>query len=80
MAAADGFTRPPFAHPVNANEMRDSFPLGRGRHHFFLSQNILQGCIVASASSRLSRVFSSSSAFSRLASDTSIPPNLAFHL
>src|SRR6516165_6214099 len=34
-AAADGFTRPPFAHPVGTHEMRDSFPLGRGRHHFF---------------------------------------------
>jgi hypothetical protein len=27
-AAADGFTRPPFAHPVGIHEMRDSFPLG----------------------------------------------------
>jgi hypothetical protein len=35
MAAADGFTRPPFTHPVGIHEMRDSFPLGRGRHHFF---------------------------------------------
>lgn len=35
---------------------------------------------MASASNRFSRVFSSSSAFSRLASDTSIPPNFAFHL
>ncbi len=59
-ATADGFTRPPFAHPINAHEMRDSFPLGR--------------------SGRLSRVLSSSSVFRRLDSETSIPPNLAFHL
>lgn len=34
----------------------------------------------ASASRRFSRVFSSSSVFSRLASETSVPPNFAFHL
>lgn len=34
-ATADGFTRPPFAHPVGIHEMRDSFPLPRGHHHFF---------------------------------------------
>jgi hypothetical protein len=34
-ATADGFTRPPFAHPECVPEMRDSFPLARGRHHFF---------------------------------------------
>ncbi|WP_205124642.1 hypothetical protein, partial [Bradyrhizobium sp. MOS001] len=28
-------TRPPFAHPEGVSEMGDSFPLGRGRHHFF---------------------------------------------
>jgi hypothetical protein len=33
--AAHGFTRPPFAHPMLVHQMRDSFPLGRGRHHFF---------------------------------------------
>jgi hypothetical protein len=32
-AAADGFTRPPFAHRVMLHEMRDGFPLGGGRHH-----------------------------------------------
>jgi hypothetical protein len=35
---------------------------------------------MASASNRFSRVFSSSSVLSRLASETSIPPNFAFHL
>jgi hypothetical protein len=34
-AAADGFTRPPFAHPECFSQMGDSFPLPRGRHHFF---------------------------------------------
>jgi hypothetical protein len=36
--------------------------------------------MAASASSRFSRVFSSSSIFNRSASETSIPPNFAFHL
>jgi len=35
---------------------------------------------IASARSRFSFVFWSSSVFSRLASDTSMPPNLAFYL
>jgi hypothetical protein len=35
---------------------------------------------MTSASIRFSRVFSSSSVFSRLASETSIPPNFAVHL
>jgi hypothetical protein len=35
---------------------------------------------MASASIRFSRLFSLSSAFSRLASETSSPPNFAFHL
>src|ERR1700759_3618111 len=80
-AAADGFTRPPFAHPVGIHEMRDSFPLGRGRHHFFPKRSFNAALSsMASASNRFSRVFSSSSVFSRLASETSIPPNFAFHL
>ncbi len=32
-ATADGFTRPPFAHPMLVHQMCDSFPLGCGRHH-----------------------------------------------
>ena len=80
-AAADGFTRPPFAHPECLSQMDDSFPLPRGRHHFFPKRSfsaVLSS--MASARSRFSFVFSSSSVLSRLASDTSIPPNLAFHL
>ncbi|MEY9389581.1 hypothetical protein ABIF65_007821 [Bradyrhizobium japonicum] len=80
-AAADGFTRPPFAHPERASEMGDSFPLGRGRHHFFPTRSFKAALSsMASAKRRFSRVFSSSRVFSRLASDTSIPPNFAFHL
>jgi len=79
--AADGFTRPPFAHPEGVSEMGDSFPLGRGRHHFFPTRSFKAALSsMASASNRFSRVFSSSSVFSRLASETSSPPNLAFHL
>jgi hypothetical protein len=32
-AAADGFTRPPFAHLMGIHQMSDSFPFPRGRHH-----------------------------------------------
>jgi hypothetical protein len=52
-AAADGFTRPPFAHPVGIRQMSDSFPLPRGRHHFLPGRSFsaaLSG--MASASSR----------------------------
>jgi hypothetical protein len=59
-AATDGFTRPPFAHPECVSQMGDSFPLPRGRHHFFPKRSF--------------------SVLSRLASETSSPPNLAFHL
>ena len=79
-AAADGFTRPPFAHPVGIHQMSDSFPLPRGRHHFFPKRSFSAALSsMASASSRFSFVFSSSSDRSRLASETSIPPNLAFN-
>lgn len=32
-ANADGFKRPPFTHLMVAHQMRDSVPLGCGRHH-----------------------------------------------
>src|SRR5262249_49403390 len=80
-AAADGFTRPPFAHPMIRYELSDSFPLGSGRYHFFPRRSFRAALSsIASASIRLSLVFSSSSARSRLASDTSMPPYFAFHL
>ncbi len=80
-AAADGFTRPPFAHPMRGHKVCDSFSLGSGRYHFFPNRSFKATLSsMASASMRLSLVFSSSHAFRRLASDTSMPPNFAFHL
>lgn len=55
------FTRPPFAHPEGVSEMGDSFPLGRGRLHFFKRSFKAALSSIASASGRFSRVFSSSS-------------------
>ncbi|EJL52648.1 hypothetical protein PMI09_03791 [Rhizobium sp. CF122] len=70
-----------FAHPMVTHQMRDSVPLGCGRHHFFPKRSFKAALSsIASARSRFSFVFSSSSVLSRLASDTSMPPNLAFHL
>lgn len=76
-ATADGFTRPPVAHPVGIDEMFDSFPPGRGRHHFFPQRRVVQHGV---GQRPFPHVFSSSSVFSRLASETSSPPKLAFHL
>ena len=76
----DQATRPALAHLVGSHEMSDSFALGGGRHHFFDSRSFsAAGSSIASARSRFSFPFSSSSCFSRLASETSSPPNLAFH-
>src|SRR5215472_10395985 len=59
--------------------MGDSFPLPCGRHHFFPRRSFNAALSsMASARSRFSRVFSSSSVLSRLASETSMPPYLAF--
>lgn len=73
-------TRPALAHPKSLLGMNDRIPLGPGRHHFLaaISFNIALSSI-ASASNFFSLAFSSSSALSRLASDTSRPPNLDFH-
>src|SRR5262245_4414225 len=80
-ATADGFTRPPFTHPEGILQASDSFPLGRGRHHFFPTRSFSAALSsMASASSRFSRVFSSSNVFRRRASQTSIPPKRAFQL
>ncbi len=75
----DDVTRPPLAHLVGIGERGDSFALGGGRHHFFERRSFSATLSsMASAKSRFSLAFSSSSALSRLASDTSIPPNFAF--
>ncbi len=73
--------RPPLAHLVRRAHMSNGLPSSSGRHHFrlFTSFRIALSSI-ASASSFLSFAFSSSSDFKRLASDTSRPPNFAFHL
>ncbi|SUB55942.1 Uncharacterised protein [Brucella anthropi] len=60
-ANTDGFTRPPFAHPMLVHQMRDSVPLGCGRHHFFPKRSFNAALSsIASARSRFSFVFSSS--------------------
>ena len=72
--------RPPLADPVGRLQMLSSLPMRGGRHHFF--QEILSATLpnMASANSRFSRPFPSPKAFSLRASETFIPPNLAFHL
>jgi hypothetical protein len=61
--------------------MSDGLSAGGGRHHFFDATSLSMALSsIASARSFFSLAFSSSSAFSRLASETSSPPYFAFHL
>src|SRR3984957_4755922 len=61
--------------------MRDAFALGGGPYHFFdRSSRSAAASNICSANSFFSLAFSSSSCFSRLASETSMPPYLAFEL
>src|ERR1041385_9419177 len=61
--------------------MSDSFTLGGGPYHFFVSSSFSAAwSSIDSAKSFFSLRFSSSSARRRLASDTSMPPYLAFQL
>src|SRR3989304_739134 len=61
--------------------MSDSLALGGGPYHFFVRSSFSAALSsIDSASSFFSFRFSSSSAFSRRASDTSRPPYLAFQL
>src|ERR1044072_1258528 len=77
----DDPARPPLADIKQGLKMRDRFPLGGRRYHFFDSRSFRPALSsIASASNRLSFAFSSSSARSRLASDTSNQPYLAFQL
>src|SRR5690606_10054460 len=79
--SSDQGTRPPLAHLVALFEMSDGLAPGGGRHHFFVSRSFsAELSSIASARSRFSFAFSSSSAFSRFASEGSMPPNLAFQL
>src|SRR6202161_2390964 len=77
----DGRTGPPFRQAHHGLKMRDAFALGGGTYHFFdrTSQSPAASNI-CSANSFFSLAFSSSSCFSRLASETSMPPYLAFQL
>jgi len=74
-------TRPPLADLKRDPKVSDGLSPGGGRHHFFeaISFSIALSSI-ASAKSFFSLAFSSSSDFRRLASETSRPPYLAFHL
>lgn len=69
------------AHLVSRARVSHGLPFSDGRQHFpkVMSFRIALSGIV-SASSFFSFAFSSSSAFSRLASDTSMPSNFDFHL
>jgi hypothetical protein len=59
--------------------MGDAFAHRGGPHHFFARSSFKAALSsIASARSRFSLPFSSSNAFSRWASDTLMPPNLAF--
>ena len=72
---------PPFRKAHHGLQMRDPFALGGGPYHFFArSSRSAAASSIGSAKSFFSLAFSSSSCFSRLASDTSRPPYLAFQL
>ena len=74
-------TRPPLAHLIRDPKVSDGLSPGGGRHHFFAAISFSMALSsIASASSFFSLAFSSSSAFSRLASDTSSPPILGLPL
>lgn len=72
---------PTFRQAYLGLQVRDGFALHGGPYHFFeRSSRMAATSSICSASSFFSLAFSSSSCFSRLASETSIPPNLAFQL
>ena len=61
--------------------MTDGLSLRGERHHFFDATSLSMALSsIASANNFFSLAFSSFSAFSRFASDTSRPPYLAFYL
>ena len=95
-ATAQHPTRPPLAHRMASHQMRDRFLLCGRRHHFFPRRSFKATLSsIVSARSRFNVAFHSpgkrspgsfsdpaqtSSDFNRLASLTSMPPNLAVHL
>src|SRR6202041_1716489 len=79
--SADDRAGPPFRQAHRGPKMRDAFALDGGPHHFFdRSSRSAAASNICSAKSFFSLAFSSSSCFSRLASETSMPPYLAFQL
>src|SRR5207302_9239424 len=68
-------------HPLCIPQMCDSLAPRGGRHHFFDKRSFSAALSsMASARSFFSLPFSSWRTFSRLASDTFMPPNLFFQL
>jgi len=66
---------------MRAFKVSDGLSLYSGRHHFFERRSFKAALSsIASANSFFSLLFSASSAFGRLASATSMPPYLLFHL
>src|SRR3954462_14120910 len=78
---ADDRADPPLRQAEFGLQMRDSLALGGGPYHFFESNSrSAAASSICPAKSFFSLAFSSSSSFSRLASETSMPPYLAFQL
>ena len=65
---------------LNARVGHDLSPSGGGHHFRLLMSFKMELSSIVSASSFFSFAFSSSSAFRRLASEQSMPPNFDFHL
>lgn len=75
----DHRTRPSLAHLVPVHKNCDRFTPHGGRYRFRDRRSFSAAwSSMDSASNRFSRAFSYSSAFRRLASETSMPPNFAF--
>src|SRR3546814_4003672 len=76
---AEDRTRPTLADAEQLPRMLDSLPLSGRPQQFFAATSLSKALsTLASASSRLSRAFPSSSTLRLRASDTSLPPYLAF--
>jgi hypothetical protein len=72
---------PTLTHLQDVTQMNDSLALGGGPYHFFVRSSFSAAwSSIDSASNFFSLRFSSSSDRSHLASDTSMPPYLAFQL
>ena len=77
---AEEYAGPPLANPVRLAHRGYNAPPCCGPYHFFEATSFSTALSsIASASSFFSRAFSASKVRSRRASDTSRPPNFAFH-